>query len=534
MEKILFKKVCLIVSVLFAMSTQLLAQETSPRVTFKVSDRGKTLTIIGQGDLTTYQAKSDELKFSLKGAANVGTDNNPYNNKPVGTSAVYNAATPYYAYYPKKIASLYPDYAEATATYSWNEEKIGSLFHNEQKDNVWGWYKVELNDEVDLSGDWWSNYATDSEGKNRILISDFKNSDYFSATLSNVTFRDNMKQYLYVISDDKYVKLAEDAVYNENETYYSWDESSNIDATKVNFGAITETEMLRMGYLHRPIESLAQILNYKLKAAQYTTIQFVNVGAEALKIDKQIVLAILYPDKKANATLTQLDLGAATCADFSKETFASSGTAGSVVLETLTLPLCESKETPAEVVSCMQGNDNSTLKTVIIPEGYEKIGKQTFSGAVNLPQVILPTSLKEIGDQAFLTASSLTSINLTSATNLTYIGKQAFCGTALTSVSFPKNLDKIDDGAFMDLEIPNLNFNEKLRYIGNSAFALPSEQTEKVLMIPGSVRYIGPFAFNFRQYQDVYFQGTKAPLMPTGKSPYYEGWAKVLLSLLTP
>lgn len=532
MEKVLIKKICLMVSVLFAMGTQVQAQETSPSDTFNVSADGKTLTISGQGDLTTYQTTSDELKFTAKGAEKVGTVNNQYHNSPVGTSAVYNAATSYYAYYPKKIASLYPDYVNAkSVTTSWNEDKLENLYYYGQNMTTyqWEWMKVNSSDAIHDSDEdcaWvdhkkYSNYSTTQSDEGRILFDTFV-SEYIVKTLSGVSFKD--KNNLYVISDNKYVKLAEDAVYDENETYYYWDESSN-DVTKVNFGAITQEEMLRMGYLEYPTETFAQMLNYKLtKSNTYEKIQFVNEGTGAMTINKDIVKAILYPSATANSVLTTLDLGAATCADFSKETFAADGANGTLALTSLTLPLSENKETPAEVVYYLQGNSQSKLKTVIIPEGYEKIGKQTFSGAAYLTNIILPNSLQQIGEQAFLNANCLTSIDLASATNLTYIGKQAFFGTALTSVSFPENLDKIDDGAFLSLKITNLNFNEKLRYIGNSAFALPSEQTEKVLMIPGSVRYIGPFAFNFRQYQDVYFQGTKAPLMPTGKATYNQDW----------
>lgn len=219
-----------------------------------------------------------------------------------------------------------------------------------------------------------------------------------------------------------------------------------------------------------------------------------------------------------------LDLGAATCAGFSKETFAANGAQGYPALETLTLPLNESKETPASVVLNLQGQ-NFKLTHVIVPEGYEKIGTNTFgtdAGVNLLTKVTLPNSLKEIGEKAFLNARNLTSIEL--GANLTYIGKEAFVGTGLTSITFPENLDKIDDAAFSGLKIANLVFNEKLRFIGNSAFALDAEQTEKVLMIPASVKYVGPFAFNFRQYQDVYFQGTKAPLMPTGSSVTNSDW----------
>lgn len=528
MVKNLLKKVCLVVSVLLGLGSNVQAQETP--VTFNVSDEGKTLTISGQGDLTTYQAVSDELKFSTTGEAKVGTVNNQHYNKPVGTSAVYNAATSYYAYYPKKIASLYPDYAEATATYSWNEEKIGSLFHNEQKDNVLGWYKVELNDEVDLSGEWWSNYATDSEGNNRILISDFKNSDYFFTTLSNITFKDNMKQYLYVISDNKYVKLAEDAVYDENETYYYWDASSN-DATKVNFGAITQDEMIRMGYLEHPTEGLAEMLNYKLtKSNTFEKIQFVNNGTGAMTIDKDIVKAILYPSATANSVLTTLDLGAATCKDFSNETFAADGAHGTLALTNLTLPLTNKTNVlnegtgayvdkmvvPTQVISKL----NPVPTTVTIPEGYERVGDKAFANS-SITNINFPTTLTLIGESAFENCKKIASITLNEG--LENIGKKAFMDTSLTALKFPSTLQIIHDEAFRNCFVYGLKFNAGLKFIGKGAFALPRmEKAETTLEIPASMRYIGAIAFGNRQYQDVFFYGENAPLMPFGT---IENWA---------
>lgn len=521
MVKNLLKKGCLVVSVLLGLGSNVLAQETS--VTFNVSDGGKTMTISGQGDLTTYKDVSDELKFTETGAEKVGTNNNQHYNNPVGTSAVYNAATSYYAYYPKKIASLYPDYAEATATYFWNEKKIDSLFHNEQKDNVWGWYKVELNDEVDLSGEWWSNYATDSEGNNRILISDFKNSDYFSTTLSNVTFKDNMKQYLYVISDNKYVKLAEDAVYDKNETYYYWDASSK-DATKVNFGAITQDEMIRMGYLEHPIEGLAEMLKYELtKSNTFETIRFVNNGTGAMTIDKDIVKAILYP-ATANSVLTTLDLGAATCKDFSNETFAADGVNGTLALTNLTLPLTNktsvlSEKTgtnvdkmvvPTQVISKL----NPVPTTVTIPEGYDRVGNEAFANS-SITNINFPNSLTLIGESAFLNCTKIASIKLNEG--LENIGKKAFMGTSLTALHFPSTLQIIHDEAFRDCFIYGLKFNAGLKFIGKGAFALHrKDKAETTLEIPASMRYIGAIAFGNREYQDVFFYGENAPLMPFG------------------
>ena len=517
MVKNLLKKVCLVVSVLLGLGSNVQAQETAS-VTF--TEDGKTLTISGQGDLTTYQAVSDELKFTPDAYTKVDCSN----NQKVSATTVYDVNDTYKADYPQKITSLYPDYVSADVAYSWNEDKIGGLFYTTDWGNTWK--AVQSSDKVDLGNRWedgneYSKYSTTEDKSGRILMADFKKGNYYTTSLTNVTFKSDKIDNLYVVSDNKYVKLAADAKYKDTESYYyflgNWSQ----------YREINEADLIRMGYLEHPTETLAEMLKYKLtKSNTFETIKFVNTGTGAMTIDKDIVKAILYPSATANSVLTTLDLGAATCKDFSKETFAANGAQGYSALETLTLPLNESKETPAQVVFYLQGQ-YFKLTHVIVPEGYEKIGANTFytgGGVTLLTNVTLPNSLTEIGEKAFLYAGKLASIEL--GANLTYIGKEAFVGTGLTSISFPKNLDKIDDGAFYGLNITNLVFNEKLRFIGNSAFALPSEQTETVLMIPASVKYIGPFAFNFRQYQDVYFQGTKAPLMPVGKAIFYSNWGE--------
>ena len=499
------------------MGSNVQAQETAS-VTF--TEDGKTLTISGQGDLTTYQAVSDELKFTPDAYTKVDCSN----NQKVSATTVYDVNDTYKADYPQKITSLYPDYVSADVAYSWNEDKIGGLFYTTDWGNTWK--AVQSSDKVDLGNRWedgneYSKYSTTEDKSGRILMADFKKGNYYTTSLTNVTFKSDKIDNLYVVSDNKYVKLAADAKYKDTESYYyflgNWSQ----------YREINEADLIRMGYLEHPTETLAEMLKYKLtKSNTFETIKFVNTGTGAMTIDKDIVKAILYPSATANSVLTTLDLGAATCKDFSKETFAANGAQGYSALETLTLPLNESKETPAQVVFYLQGQ-NFKLTHVIVPEGYGKIGANTFytgGGVTLLTNVTLPNSLTEIGEKAFLYAGKLASIEL--GANLTYIGKEAFVGTGLTSISFPENLDKIDDGAFYGLNITNLVFNEKLRFIGNSAFALPSEQTETVLMIPASVKYIGPFAFNFRQYQDVYFQGTKAPLMPVGKAIFHSNWGE--------
>lgn len=538
MVKDLLKKGCLVVSVLIGLGGNIQAQETAS-VTFNVSDDGKTLTISGQGDLTTYQAVSDELKFTIKGTEKVGIVNNQFYNSPVGTSAVYNEATSYYAYYPKKIASLYPDYVNAkSVTTSWNEDKLENLYYYGQNTTTdqWEWMKVNSSDAIHDSDEdcaWadhkkYSNYSTTQSDEGRILFDTFV-SEYIVKTLSGVSFKN--KNNLYVISDNKYVKLAEDAVYDENETYYYWDESSG-DVMKVNFGAITQEEMIRMGYLEHPTEGVAQMLNYMLtKSNTYEKIQFANVGTGAMTINKDIVKAILYPSATANSVLTTLDLGAATCTGFSKETFAAGVYVhGTPALTNLTLPLTNKTRVlnegtgayvdkmvvPTQVISTL----NPVPTTVTIPEGYDRVGNEAFANS-SITNINFPKSLTLIGESAFYNCKNIASITLNEG--LENIGKKAFMDTHLTALNFPSTLKIIHDEAFRNCYVYGLKFNAGLKFIGKGAFALPNyKKAETTLEIPASMRYIGAIAFGHRRYQDVFFYGENAPLMPFGT---IENWS---------
>lgn len=512
--------------------------ESSASVDFKASEGDKTLTISGQGDLTTLKTISQSLKFTTSGTKNVGTSNNIYNISPVGTSAVYSAAKTYYGRYPKKLISLYPDYVDAAVTYSWNEDKLESLYHYAQDDTdkQWKWLKVTSTDKIDPGVSWvddkqYSNYATSADGSGRILLTDFKSGGYYNENLSDVTFKTNKLNNLYVVANGKYAALATDATYNASETYYAWDPTF-VDASIVNFGQISEDEMIKLGYLDHPEETVADQISYMLSNNNtYTDIKFVNEDAtQALKIDNAIVKAILYPgsstNSKSNDVLTNLDLSAATCVDFSKETFAQGYASGYPVIETLALPLSESGITPEGVVLNLQGEYHKLTK-VVIPEGYTKVGDQTFcllnennGASTKLTEVVLPSTLEEIGESAFRNCSGLKSIKLND--NLKTIGKFAFAGTGLTSLTLPKNLDKVCDGAFWNLkQLYVIELNENLRYIGNGAFGCDGDlvdkcKTQTTIKIPASVKYIGAYAFSERKYQDVYFLGKVAPVCPEG------------------
>lgn len=196
------------------------------------------------------------------------------------------------------------------------------------------------------------------------------------------------------------------------------------------------------------------------------------------KINSDFIKAILYGKDPsgskayavANEDTKTLDLGDVVLVDWTANTFKNSWGSPDykTQIQTLKLPKAEDNKVPDEAFNSMWG---STLKIVVIPEGTVEIGKSAFYG-----------------------------IN------------------SLSSVSFPSSLKKIDDLAFANLSNwKSVELNDGLEFIGNSAFLNRNAIVNKTLEIPATVKYIGPGAFCFRQYQEVYFLGEEAPLCPLGK-----------------
>lgn len=285
--------------------------------------------------------------------------------------------------------------------------------------------------------------------------------------------------------------------------------------------------------------SFADVLAQTIADGKFETVKFENTSSTAsLKINNDIISKILFiegmPSWNAfNSNLINLDLGQATCIDLSSETFSTTGKNGTANLTTLTLPLTVKTSVKSELTSTMVekmvlpsevlGNYYSDITTVTIPEGYDRLGDNAFLNRDKISTFNLPSTLTLIGKAAFKSCKKITSIKLNNG--LQNIGKEAFVGTQLTSIDFPSSLRMIDDAAFFECKIFNLKLNAGLKYIGNAAFGLlgnATDNAEKTLEIPASVRYIGPFAFAVHYFQDVFFYGEKAPIMPVGKSPYIQ------------
>lgn len=543
----MLKRFTLLASSLLA-AFSIAAQETTPAsASFYTDNEGKTLVVKGHGDLTTLNITATELSFTATGLNNVKTTNSEW-----GTQATnpYNSETTYYAKHYVETQVEADALQNATVTYSWTAAGL-SLYYT--SDNGSTWTQVTSDSSVDLNDNWdnniqYSKYSTTNDNTGRITLADFKSGGYYTTTITgdNITFNWNASNY-YKKTDGVYTAISNGDAYDSNTTYY-----------KSVFGVVTEEEMQESGYLGYVTDSFVNLLNAKILEGAtvannsvtntFETVRFENKDSSTpLIINDDIVQAILFPTKdwgsniigkEKNNSIVTLDLGAATINELSAAAFKNGSYLANMT--NLTLPLTKQTEVLNEKTSTneekmvlpedvLNGYANysgtgANLKTVTIPEGYDRLGDNAFIGQNKVETFILPSSLKLIGNSAFENCYAMTSITLNEG--LENIGMRAFVGSGLTDITFPSTLRIINDAAFAGLNIQELKFNAGLKYIGNSAFALPSEMTVKTIEIPASVKYIGPFAFNFRQYQDVFFLGADAPIMPIGKSTYSTDWGE--------
>ncbi len=185
-------------------------------------------------------------------------------------------------------------------------------------------------------------------------------------------------------------------------------------------------------------------------------------------------------------------------------------------------------EVPSSVKSIGDYAFNSVkLKKVVLTEGLETIGSNAFSGRSEW--LYIPSTLKSVGESAFAgfyclnckisdlaawckidfangyslpTAAYEFSLylndnkieDLVIPETIESIKNYAFYGINLKSVTFPKGLKSIGDGAFvLSSGLSSVTFPEGLQSIGDNAFGTCRDLT--TIVIPNSVTTIGCRAF---------------------------------------
>ena len=147
---------------------------------------------------------------------------------------------------------------------------------------------------------------------------------------------------------------------------------------------------------------------------------------------------------------------------------------------------------------------NDSSSSIAIPETLggvpvTKIGDFAFADRAekkgsDITSLTLPKTLKYIGDGAFSVNSTVTSVSIPSSVE--YIGNRAFhCWISLTSVQFSgKNLKHIGDWAFRNCHsLASLNLPKSVETIGVGAFSYCTSLTS--VELPASLVELGRDAF---------------------------------------
>ena len=111
------------------------------------------------------------------------------------------------------------------------------------------------------------------------------------------------------------------------------------------------------------------------------------------------------------------------------------------------------------------------VRTVEAKDGVTTIGKYAFSAGLEacyIEKVTLADSVDGINECAFYEQCRLKEVNFGSG--LTYIGYESFYGNGIQELHFPKSLTTISTRAMAGFDGTGLEFPDKLRSLGASAF----------------------------------------------------------------
>ena len=459
---------------------------------------GNTLTISGQGDLTSCRTTDWSAKvFTDKAVGFVFTDDK---GTKVNAKDSYNSGKTYYEadykytqIFDGGLPTQYTNGFGAVNTV-FDETKISNLYsgYHDNNGNIIIMNKVQASDRPNILGNvtWtyegkeYYNYFTCDEELpygTTIALTDLKTKKVGLLDKAGlfehlkVTYEVYGGQSLFVKhagSDEKttlvanktYIYKSGDLFYKGTATYAAIkDNNAFFDKMHTDYVQADNTEISFKELLRRKILEGVSVYDYNAKkevgVSSYTTVKFVNNGSDPLLIDADVVRGILYPTSNGmlttNVTTTELDLGEATLNELNADIFIPSQDESykclKLALNDITFPKTKltsvysesTKQDENKMVLPAQLLSNITryIKTVSIPEGYDRIADGAFSNENKqsvLENVNLPQGLTLIGKNAFQNCNYIKSIELNEG--LENIGDSAFFGTTLGTVKFPSSL----------------------------------------------------------------------------------------------
>ncbi|MDY6381836.1 MAG: leucine-rich repeat domain-containing protein [Synergistales bacterium] len=164
-----------------------------------------------------------------------------------------------------------------------------------------------------------------------------------------------------------------------------------------------------------------------------------------------------------------------------------------VIPSSVTITVNEANITYAVTAVRADGFKNcASLTSVTFPSSVTSIGQNAFNNCSALAGVSLVGSgVTSIGQNAFGSCSALTSVTFNDA--LSTIGRRAFRGSGLTSVTIPSSVTSIGNGAFSNCgSLTSVTIQDGITSIGDSVFELSNLAS---VTFPSSVTSIGAYAF---------------------------------------
>ena len=134
--------------------------------------------------------------------------------------------------------------------------------------------------------------------------------------------------------------------------------------------------------------------------------------------------------------------------------------------------------------------EHEELLTVEIPDTVREIGRMAFAGC-GLYTVTLPGGLTELADGVFSACGRLQSVVLPET--LTRIGINAFADSFLKHIDLPESLTEIGDGAFSGTHFTEFTVPDSVKKLGNSMFAYC--YWLKSVTLPAGITRIGSYMF---------------------------------------
>lgn len=372
MKKVLFTSILLLSAVSFG--GNIYAQDTAggnntevttPSATqpsVKFTADGNTLTISGQGDLTSYMTTDWSAKvFTDKAVGFVFTDDK---GTKVNAKDSYNSGKTYYKAdykYTQIFDGGLPTQSNGFGAVNtvFDETKISNLYsgYHDNNGNIRIEKKVQTSDNPKILGNvtWtyegkeYYNYFTCDEELSdgtTIALTDLKTKKVGLLDKAGlfghlkVTYEVYDGKSLFVKhagSDEKttlvanktYIYKSGDLFYEGTATYAAIEDNNAFFDKHTDYVQADDREISFKELLRRKILKGVSVYDYNAKkevgVSSYTTVKFVNNGSDPLLIDAGVVREILYPTSNGmlttNVTTTKLDLGEATLNELNADIF---------------------------------------------------------------------------------------------------------------------------------------------------------------------------------------------------------------------